>query len=68
MKIYDDGLFEEWSRVLRSKYGNDFRLYSTEEETMERWKDHLSNRLGYKFEFEEDQDDTLDTWAKLIGG
>lgn len=68
MRIYEDETLIEWSRKLRSEYGNNFRLYSTEEETMERWKDHLSNRLGYKFEFEADQDDTMDKWSRLIGG
>lgn len=68
MKIYDEGTLEEWSRVLSSKYGPGFRLYSTEEETMERWKDHLSNTLGYKFEFEKDQEDTLEDWSRIIGG
>lgn len=68
MKIYEEGTLEEWSRVLSSKYGTEFRLYSTEEETMERWKDHLSILLGHKFEFQEDQEETLKNWSKLIGG
>ena len=68
MKIYDEGTLEEWSRVLRSKHGPDFRMYSTEEETMERWQEHLSHTYGYKFEFEEDQEETLKNWSKLIGG
>lgn len=68
MKIYEECTLEEWSRVLRSRYGNAFRLYSTEEETMMRWQDHLFHKLGYKFEFEADQEETLKNWSKLIGG
>ncbi len=68
MKIYDEGTLEEWSRVLRSKYGNEFRLYSTPEETIGRWRDHLSHRLGTKFEVKKDIEETLHVWSKLIGG
>lgn len=68
MKIYGEGTLREWSRVLRSKYGTDFREYSTEDETMERWQDHLSNMFGRKFEFQEDQEATLENWSKIIGG
>ena len=42
MKIYEEGTLQEWSRKLRSKYGNEFRMYGTEDETMERWHEHLS--------------------------
>lgn len=68
MKIYDEGTIEEWSRVLRTRYGNNYRMYSTEDETIERWHDHLSERFGYKFEIKDDQEDTLKNWSKLIGG
>ena len=68
MKMYNNGILPEWSRKLRSKYGNSFRLYGTEEETMLRWHEHLSQNFGYKFEFKEDQEETLKSWSKLIGG
>jgi hypothetical protein len=68
MKMYDEGNLREWSRRLTSKFGTNYRLYNTEDETMERWHDHLSNLLGYKFEFQEDQEETLKNWSKLIGG
>lgn len=68
MKIYDEGNLEEWSRALRSKFGSEFRIYGTEDETLERWHEHLSQKLGYKFEFHEDQEKTLENWSRLIGG
>lgn len=68
MKIYGEGTIDEWSRVLRSRYGTEFRTYSTEEETLERWQEHLSQKLGYKFIIKDDLDETLNEWSRLIGG
>ncbi len=68
MRMYEDNTLKEWSRILKKKYGIQFRLYGDEKETMERWRDHLSVLLGHKFEIREDQEDTLRDWSKLIGG
>lgn len=68
MKIYEEGTLEEWSRKLRSKYGNKFRLYGNSKETLERWQVHLSSLLGYRFEIFEGQEETLKAWSNIIGG
>lgn len=68
MKLYEENTLEEWSRKLRSKYGTQFRLYSSADETLERWRIHLSNLLGYKFEIRDNQYETLENWSKMIGG
>lgn len=68
MRMYGYRCLEEWSRRLRSKYGNQYRLYSGEEETLERWSEHLSNDLQRPFVIRKTQEETLEEWSKLIGG
>jgi hypothetical protein len=68
MKIYEKETMEEWSRKLRCRYGNRFRMYSTHDETLERWHEHLSHLLGYKFIIRKNEYETLEEWSKLIGG
>lgn len=68
MKIYKKDNLEEWSRKLRSRYGNQFRLYSSEEETMERWAFYLSSLYNIKPFISDSIEDTLKEWSKLIGG
>jgi len=68
MKLYEEGTIIEWSRVLTNRFGNYFRLYSSEEETLERWSERLSFLYGFRFKIEPDIYETLLNWSKLIGG
>lgn len=68
MKMYEENNLPEWSRKLRTKYGNNFRLYSDDNETLERWSVYLSNIFGFHFEVLDNEEETLFNWSKLIGG
>ena len=59
MNIYEEKTYEEWSRVLRHKYGNIFRVYRDEKETLERWADHLSLIYGRRFQIRDDEETTF---------
>ena len=68
MKLYAENTLEEWSRILRLRYGIHFRVYSTHKETLERWQEHLSYIFGYKFIIRDNEYETLKEWSRLIGG
>ena len=68
MKMYYDDNLKEWSRRLITKFGNYFRLYSDDKETLERWSERLSFIFKTRFQIEETEEATLRNWSKLIGG
>lgn len=68
MKLYydADSTIAECSRILMNRYGNNFRRYGSNRETLERWSTHLSKIYGVPFVCLEDDFETIREWSKNL--